>query len=166
MDLLKHTISWVQGDIMQARVMLIIGLLLLIAYVFIWKSSDAMLRGMIIPLSLVLLLLIGAGLAFPSARKKQLQKVELSIKENPDQAIKLEKERILKDKNAYLKFFIVWSIIITAGIVLFFLTQSPYSKGLALGILFFALSAFMVDGFLQQRSANYFKQIELLTLEK
>lgn len=159
MELLKQTETWVQGEITQGRVMIVIGILLLIAGFFIWKGNDDLLKGVLIPLGLVVLLMLGVGIGLPLARKKQLAKVEIAVNENVKMAIEQEDKRMDYDKNAYRKYFISWSVLILISLILFFVFKSDYYKGLSLGLVFLGLSLFTIDATLQHRSAAYHENI-------
>ena len=54
MDLLKQTMIWIKGEVWQGKIMLFLGILFLIAFVIIIRSQHDLLRGMLIPLGLLL----------------------------------------------------------------------------------------------------------------
>lgn len=57
MNLLEHTTTWVNGEVLQGKIMLGLGILLLGATIAIFKSEHELLKGSLIPLGLLTLML-------------------------------------------------------------------------------------------------------------
>lgn len=159
MDFLKHTASWVQGEVTQGKVMTLLGIILLICCFFIWRNGSDILKGALVPLLLVVVILMGYGIFQIIARPGHLTTITINYQENPQEAIVKEKGRVYKDKNAYTKFKIAWAFLMIAGLIFYFLTGKLYYKGLALGILFLSISALIIDTIMQQRSIEYHQNI-------
>lgn len=103
MDLIKHTTEWVQGEVLQGKIMLVLGIIILIISIFIFKSDHEILKGMLIPIGLILLILFGAGGFQIIGRLAHISKVENVFAQNPKQAIQQEYEKAIKDnKEGYL----------------------------------------------------------------
>jgi hypothetical protein len=162
MPLLDYTIKWTKGEISQGRIMIVIGLLLLIANYLIWKKGDGLLKGMFIPLLVVNLILLGYGGYIIVSRASRLEELTVSFKQNPDRTLKQERERLLREKKAYPKFKIAWVVVIAVACVFCLLTIQPFSKGVALGILLFGITALLIDSFLENRGKIYLENIGTL----
>jgi len=61
MDFIEYANSWAKSEVLQARIMIGVGIIVLIAFIGIIRSENQLLRGALIPLSLLLLVLLGYG---------------------------------------------------------------------------------------------------------
>ena len=61
MELIDHTTTWAKGDIFQGRIMFAIGIAAVIAAIAILKSNHEFMRGMLIPLALLVVVCGGYG---------------------------------------------------------------------------------------------------------
>ena len=64
MDLVDHATAWAKGELIQGRVMFLYGLLLLVCFVFIWRSNHEILRGTMIPMGILICVMLGYGKLF------------------------------------------------------------------------------------------------------
>lgn len=160
MELIEHTANWVKGEVTHGKIMTLMGLVLLICCILVWKNGTVLLKGMLIPLSLLVLFTIGFGVGLMIARPKHLQELRTAYQANRQEVFKKEKTRAFKDQNAYFKFNVVWAILIIGGLIFYFVTGRLYYKGLALGILFFAISVMIVDNIMHERSKRYYEALE------
>ncbi len=87
MELIQYTSEWVKGENVQGKIMLILGVVLLIASVFILKGTNEIFRGMLIPFGLILLIFFGYGAFQTFSRPNHLTKVTESYKENTKNTI-------------------------------------------------------------------------------
>jgi len=159
MDLLEHTAQWAKGDMLQGRIMLGIGLLLLVAAVAIFKSNHLFFKGTLIPLGLLLVIMMGYGGFLAFTRPGHLQKVELLARENPQEAFNAEHAKAEKDNKAYTMLKPIWIglILVTAG--LYFVFPTYYLKGLSAGLISLFLAVFIIDSALHYRLAPYLQAL-------
>jgi hypothetical protein len=61
MDAVQYLHAWVIGEIMQGRAMIAAGVPLSISAFFIFKSENFLLRGMLIPVILLVAMNLGHG---------------------------------------------------------------------------------------------------------
>ena len=97
MDLIQHTQNWVKGEVFQGKIMLAIGFVLLLAFIGIMKGDQAVLKGMIIPLGLMVLIQFGYGGMQVFYRPMHIGKVEKLIQENPQEALDKELVKAARD---------------------------------------------------------------------
>lgn len=153
--LLQHTAKWVSGEVVQGKVMLAVGILLLLACVFLWQSASALHRGVAIPLAIVMLVNLGYGGYILKARPALLAETEQVSQEDVTTAIDSEKERAANEIKAYASLKYVWiGLAIVSGLSLFFFTPS-FVYGIALGMLILAVSGMTIDSFLMNRISQY-----------
>lgn len=162
MGFLEHTAIWVKGEVLHGKVMTLLGMVLLLCCFFIWRNGNELLKGMLIPISLVVLITVGFGAVLITARPKHLQKLEIASHTNLQEVYEKEKARAFKDQNAYPKFYITWAIMLMGALIFFFLSVKLYYKGLALGILFLAISALIIDTIMNERSKSYYHALETM----
>lgn len=159
MDLIKHTTEWVEGEILQGKTMIVLGILLIAAFAFILKNDSALLKGMLAPSSLIMLIFLGYGTSQLLNKPKMLNKVTSASIENSEKAINEEIQRLEKDIKVFTTLKIVWAAITIIGIALFYTFSSDTYKGIALGLLFFGSAAFMTDSLLHHRALEYYNKI-------
>ncbi|KXX66825.1 hypothetical protein [Flammeovirga sp. SJP92] len=164
MKLLEYTTIWTKGDIYQGKVMLCIGILLLIAALLILRSHHELLKGMLIPLSLALTLLLGYGGYLTFTRNTHFTNVEAVYKESPAKAIEQEFEKAQKDHDAYSKLKPIWAILMVVSLLSFFIFKTDYLKGVSLGFVALFFIALMVDTTLHYRLKPYYETLSNFSL--
>ncbi|QCW98691.1 hypothetical protein FGM00_00590 [Aggregatimonas sangjinii] len=162
MGFLEHTAIWVKGEVLHGKVMTLLGMVLLLCCFFIWRNGNELLKGMLIPILLVVLITVGFGTMLMTTRPKHLQKLVIASRTNQREVFEKERARAFKNQNAYSKYYIAWAIVLMGGLIFFFLTNRLYCKGLALGILFLAISALIIDTLMHERSKTYYHAIETM----
>ena len=160
MDLINFTTNWVKGEVLQGKIMLAIGIFILIAAIAILKSEHELLRGMLIPLGLIVLALIGYGSFQTFGRSAHLQKVEKVFNQEPEEAIKQEYTKAQKDHKTYSLLKKVWAVLIVISALLFFVFSSTYLKGLSIGLITLFLTTLLLDSTLHHRLLEYIKGLE------
>lgn len=163
MDFIEYTNTWAKSEVTQGRIMIGIGILLLFALYSIFRSQNELLRGALIPLSLLTLVLVGYGgyilYSRPAHARESIERYEASKTE----AIEKEKEKHINDNKAgkTLLRFVYPSLLLLAAIALF-LVSTPYNKGLALGLALLAISTFVMDTGFVSRSDAFLQFLDTL----
>lgn len=161
MRLTDHAAKWVGGEILQGKIMMLFGMIFIIACYLIWKSGGDFAKGMAMPMVPVIVLFIGYGGWLNIKRPQQLDELAKAYEKNPELTQTSEEKRALKEKQAYLKYKILWGIVLPAGLALLLLIPITYFKGVALGLLVFGVSALTVDTLLEKRIAAYYENIRI-----
>lgn len=161
MDLITHTKGWVKGEVANGWVLLIIGLALLIGFIAILFNHNQILRGTMLPLSLLILLLIGFGGYQIIKRPSHLTKVEHLYQQNPDKVKQTEYEKAMKDNKVYSFIKIVWVVLVVISLGMYFISGSEYYKGMSIGFSMLFLSTLLIDSILHQRLLNYLEHLKL-----
>ena len=162
MNLIDYTTTWVKGEILQGKIMIIIGVILLIAMIAIFKGENTILRGTLIPLCLVLLALFGYGGFQVTSRPSHIVKVSEIYDKTPDVAIEQEYSKAQKDDKTYRTLKVIWVILIAVVALLYLLFSTNYLKGLSIGLIILFLTTLIIDSTLHQRLSIYKSNIEAL----
>lgn len=162
MELIEHTTEWVRGEVLQGRTMIIIGILIAIAGVFILKSDHTILRGTLIPLGLSAAILIGYGSFQVIARPGHVQNVETKLSSDPQMAIKTEYEKAQKDHRIYsMVTNYIYPILMMIVIALYFFYPSDQFRGIMIGCFGLFLTLIVLDSTLNYRLKTYMSALEL-----
>lgn len=166
MDFIQLTTSWHKGEVLQGKIMLGTGIVLLIVSILIYKYGESFYKGMIVPMLFVVLIMIGYGGYQIGKRAKELTHRIEAFQNDPNEIVNAEIERSEKEDKQYARLIIIWStMLIVASLIHFFVGKTFY-KGLALGFVFLALSGLLIDNALHKRVVNYGRDLEKLPQTK
>ena len=155
MDFAEYMQSWVKNEVTQGKIMIGIGVLMLVALFFILRGQNELLKGTLIPLSLLMVVLIGYGGYILYSRPAHAQQSVALYKQSKEEAIQKEIEKHVNDNKAgkTLIRFVYPSLLLISAILLFAIS-SPYYKGVALGVALLAISTYIIDtGFVTRSDA-------------
>lgn len=162
MDFLQLTRNWTNGEIKQAKFMIILGCFTTAISFFLIVSREEFHHGISIPIVLLSLIFIFYGSFVFRNRPHQLKTIIKNYKQGPLGTIETEKNRILKEKENYNKVRITWTLVFVIGLVSYFLAESVFYKGIALGAAIFGIAIFLVDSFLSIRINRFYVGIETI----
>ena len=155
MDFIEYANNWAKSEVTQARIMIGIGVLLLVAFIGIIKNQNELLRGTLIPMAILLAVLIGYGgyilYSRPAHVKQSISFYQLSEKE----AVAKEQTKHLNDNKAgkMLMKYVYPSLLILSVLALIIL-KTPYYKGLAIGFALLFITTYIIDyGFVSRSDA-------------
>lgn len=155
MNLIEHTTSWVNGEVLQGKVMLGIGILLLGGAIAIFKSEHELLKGSLIPIALLTLMLCGYGGFQVFGRPPHVQKVSETFAQSPETAVKQELEKAQKDDGIYSTVKVVWIVLLVIAAIGSLFISEDYYKGLSLGLMVIFLGMLIIDTTLHHRLKVY-----------
>jgi len=164
MNLIKYTTTWVKGEVLQGKFMLIIGGVLLTVEYFLVKSNNDFLKGLIIPVGLIIFILVGYGLMQIIVRPKHLNKVARDFVKNPNLVFNKEYTKARKDDKIFKILKKIWMISGVVSIGLYIIFSNHYHQGLSIGSMGLFLTLYILDTTLHQRLKNYLKGMESLRL--
>lgn len=161
MDFIQHTLNWVKGEIIEATIMTIFGFLIVLCGFLLWKfGTTPYAKALIIPLVIVGIIPIGAGVSGIISNKKRIRVYKQSYAENPKAFIQAEKERVEGFDDIFKYSYPAAVIFTIGGAILFFLISSPTWKGMSLALITLGLTAYFIDYFASERATIYLKYIE------
>jgi len=162
MNFTDYISTWVKQEVLQGRIMVGIGVLVLAAFLFIIRSENEMLRGSLIPLVLLLLVLIGYGSYILYSRPNHAKQSITQYQNNSKEAIVLEKAKHINDNKAGKTLLKIYPIFMLVSIVALFFVASPFYKGMALGFAILFISIFIIDSGFVSRSDAFIAYLERL----
>ena len=155
MDFIEYTNTWTKSEVIQGRIMIGIGILLLFVLYGIFRSQNDLLKGALIPLSLLLLVLIGYGSYILYSRPAHAKESIVLYGKSQTEAIEVEKVKHINDNKAgkmLMKYVYPILIILSASALL--IVSSLYYKGMALGFVLLFVSTYIIDnGFVTRSDA-------------
>ena len=156
MDFIEYTNSWVRSEVIQGRIMIGIGIVLLFVFYSIFRSQNIFLKGTLIPLGLLLVILIGYGSYILYSRPTHAKESIELYQDSKSEAIEKEKEKHTNDNKVgkiLLKYaYPILMILSVIGLLIF---SSPYYKGMAIGFVFLFVSAYIMDNGFVSRSDEF-----------
>ncbi|NNK80205.1 MAG: hypothetical protein HKO93_01805 [Flavobacteriales bacterium] len=157
--MIEHVTKWANGDIAQGKIMLIAGVLALLAAIFAWKNGGEMLRGMLIPMGLIVLICGGYGGFMQNQRAGIITEVSKGFQEDAKVIRDAEIARISKECRTYKMMNYIWASMALVGVVILFMAGTNVWKGASLGIILLAATGFIVDNFLHGRAEVYLSEL-------
>ncbi|MBK6943987.1 MAG: hypothetical protein IPH21_04750 [Flavobacteriales bacterium] len=95
--MIAHTNTWAQGDIAQGKLMLIVGVIVFLASILAWRNGGEMLRGMLIPLGVIVLISTGYGGLMQVTRPAHATAFAQRYQQDPEGAKAVEIARVEND---------------------------------------------------------------------
>lgn len=151
----EHIHNWAKAEVLQGKIMIVVGVLFLIALLSILKSQHQLLRGASIPFSIIVTILIGYGSYVIHSRT-------MHIKERLALFQKSQQEAIVKEKNKHAKeykmgkiFMKTYPILVIITMVALLFLNSTYYQGWCIGMAILSIIAFIVDYGFVSRSSTF-----------
>lgn len=136
MDFIHQLHIWAKGDIVQGRWMLGIAILLLMPIlIMIIKSNNLLLRGMLIPICLLIVMSIGYGGFLLLTKQKFVERTEANFRQIPEKTLANEIERLKAGYKSYTLLKYIWIILLAFSVVFYITAVRDYYRGLALGLI-------------------------------
>lgn len=155
MNFIEQTHLWVKSEVLQGRIMVGLGIVLLCAIVAILRSQHELLKGTVIPLGLLLLVLIGYGSYILTSRPAFAAQSIADYHQTPEQTLVQVKAKHINDNKAGVTLlkWVYPSLILLSALALLFLTSS-YLQGVALGVIMLSVATYIIDtGFVTRSNA-------------
>jgi hypothetical protein len=155
MDFIEYVNSWAKSEVTQGRIMIGVGILLMFALYGIFRSQNDLLKGALIPLSLLLLVLFGYGSYIQYNRPAHAKGSIALYEKSKTEAIEAEKAKHINDnKTGKTLLRYVYPILMILSALVLLIVPNPYYKGLAIGFIVLFVSTFIIDyGFVSRSDA-------------
>ncbi|WP_281614925.1 hypothetical protein [Flammeovirga sp. SubArs3] len=163
MDFITYANNWAKAEVTQGKVMIGIGFLIFAVLVMILKSDNQLLKGSSIPLGLLITILIGYGGYIIYSRPAHVEKSVQLYNESNQEGIKAEITKHTNDNKAgktLIKY--VYPGLMLLSIIGLVLSQTPYYKGVALGIIILSVATYIMDSGFVKRSDDFLIFLEQL----
>ena len=160
MDFLEHAIAWCKGEIFEARLILIFGIVVVIsAFLFYKLGSTPGAKAMLFPLLVVGTVFIASGASMSYSNPKRIVEFQKANTENPEAFVLSEKERVEGFQYMYTMTLIIASAFFVVAMVLFWFTNNHTLKAIGIALVLFGLSGLVIDYFSSERADIYYEQI-------
>lgn len=160
MELIQHTIQWIKGELFEARLILIFGIVTILSAFLFWKiGTTPAAKALFIPLLVAgaIYSSIGAGMLY--SNPKRMEELPKLYQQDKVAFAKLEKKRVDDFQYGYKISKIVATVFFLATLLIFWTTQHPTWMGIGIGLTYFGLAGLIVDYFSQERAATYYDAI-------
>jgi hypothetical protein len=145
MDFIEYANNWAKSEVTQARIMIGIGVLLLVAFIGIVKSQNELLKGSIIPMSLLLMTLIGYGGYILYSRPAHVKQSISLYQQSEKEAIVKEQTKHINDNKAGKTLLKIYPILMIVSIVALLFISNPYYKGMSIGFAVLFIAIYIMD---------------------
>lgn len=164
MNLLEHTTSWYKGEIFEATVISIVGLMLVIISFSFWKlGKTPNAQAIVLPILIVGLLLGTAGLFMKHSNTTKMKLLPHSTTENQHEFAQAEKQRVKNFQSLYTYTKIGAAICFTLAIVIFFVTDNRHWQAIAIALILTGFSGLVIDYFSKERADIYYNALSKVT---
>lgn len=161
MDFIKQLNNWVKGDVIQGKIMIGFVLFFLFPAVIISiRSQNILIKGMFIPLSLLLVINLTYGGYLLLTKTKTTKEIEMGYAKNAKQTLEKELASTEKSNKSYTTFKNIWASLIIISVLLYFISNKDYLKGLSLGFIFMFFALLAVDTHFHSRLKIYYSFLQ------
>ena len=160
MELINYTNNWIKGELFEAKLIVLFGIITIIAGFLFWKiGTTPNAKALFIPLLVVgaIYSAIGGGMLF-SNPKRMTEYPELYAKDKVEFA-KMEKKRVTDFQYGYKISKIVATIFFFVTLLIFWVTKNPTWMGIGIALTYFGLAGLVIDYFSQERADIYYQNI-------
>ena len=163
MDIVEQVNLWAKGDALQGKIMFGLGIVVAICLIGIFKADNSILKGMIIPLSLLLLANLGYGVFLAGTRVNHAIMVTQNYEGNPQEVISKELVKAERDNKNYSAAKPIWAVLILLSLGMYFFIDREYYKGLSIGIMVLCVALIIIDTMLHHRLKPYLETLRELS---
>jgi len=154
MDFIDFTNNWANSEVTQGKIMIGLGILLLVAWIGILKSQNELLRGTLIPMSLLLVICIGYGGYILYSRPAHAEQSIALYQQSEKEGIEKEQTKHTNDNKAGKTLLKVYPILMLVSIIALLFISTPYYKGMAIGFAVLFIATYIIDyGFVSRSDA-------------
>lgn len=154
MNYIQQLHNYSKGDTLQGWVMLSVAVLLVVLIIGITKSINPLLRGMLVPLILLLMMNLGYGGYLVFKKPKNVAIIEQQSQKHPNQ-IENKLSELQKEGRSYATTKTIWAVLLIVSVFLYFVFARDYYKGVTLGFMVMFLGMLIIDAFLHHRLKEY-----------
>jgi hypothetical protein len=161
MEFIQHSINWAKGEIQEAVIMGIVGLIIIVSALLFWKYGNTPnAKAMLWPLLVVGLIPFIMSFSGVYSNKTRIVEYTTQYEANPKAFIQSEKERVESFDEIFKYSYPAAIIMVIGGAILFFVLKTPNWKAISLALMVMGLMAYFIDHFAAERADIYYKQIK------
>ncbi len=162
MEFLQNTNNWVKGEILEASIIAVFGIIVLLSGVALGKfGTTPNARALLLPLLVVGILLLSFGISLYFSNQKRLSEYKEQFEENTIEFVQQEKKRVEDFQYMYIISKVIATIAFVLAFFAFWFTKSSNIQGIAIGLLLFGISSLVIDFFSEERAKIYYNKIKI-----
>lgn len=162
MEIIEHSLTWIKGEIFEARLILLFSLLTILSAFLFWKvGATPNAKAMLFPLLVAGIMFGTIGIGMLYNNPKRVVEFQKTFTENPKAFTNSEKERVETFVGWYPKTRIIFAILGAVGIFTYMLWASPIGRAIGIALIIMMLATFVIDHFSEERAEIYYKKIEV-----
>lgn len=151
---------WANGETAQGKIMIGASILLALISIALLKNDNGLLKGMLIPLCLLMAVNIGYGSYLVATRQKEVQRTQAQFARDAQQTLNAQLDKAKADNKTYGILRAVWAMLIVLCVVLHFVFARDYFRGMSLGFATLFLGTLIIDTFLHARLHAYLTALQ------
>ena len=163
MNYLEYLNTWLKSELLQGKIMIGIGILLIPAFWAIIKSEHSLLKGTLIPLGLLLVVLIGYGSFMLYSRPAHAKAGMALYEKSETESLQTERAKHVNDNKAGNTLMKVYPILVIISMMPLFFNISDHYKGMGLGFAILFIALFIIDYGFVSRSNAFIAFLDSLT---
>jgi len=157
---MEYSSAWAKSEVLQGRIMILIGFLLLAAFIGILRSEHELLRGSLIPLGIIIFMLAGYGGYILYSRPAHSKASIAIYQASPSEGIEKEKAKHIADNKIGENGLKIYPILAIIAMACLFLNLSDRQQGMAIGFALLFIAMFIMDYGFVSRSNAFLKFLE------
>lgn len=163
MNFIHYSSTWAKSEVIQGRIMILIGLLAIVAFIGILRSEHELLRGSLIPLGILIFMMIGYGGFIIYSRPAHSKQAIALYQENQAEALQKEKAKHIADNNIGGPALKIYPILALLALATIYLNFGVRYQGMALGFAVLFVAMYIMDYGFVSRSEGFLKFLEGLS---
>lgn len=161
MEFLDHTLNWTKGEIFEAVIIAVFGILTIIIGFVFWKFGDTPnAKALLLPLIVVGGIFVGSGISMYLSNQKRLVEFEKRFKQDQVAFVQQEKPRVEDFQYLYTMTKILATAFFALALLFFWFTNNHYLQAVGIGLILFGLSGLVSDYFSKERADIYYELIK------
>ena len=160
MEFIQHTTNWVKGEIFEATIFGLFGLLTIVCSLLFWKFGETLnFKALIIPLAVVGVIFLVTAISNIASNNKRLPQYTEAFNKDKTEFVKSEKKRVEDFQYLYKMTIIIASVCFAIAIGFFLFTNNHVLKAIGIALIIFGLTGLIIDYFSKERADTYYKAI-------
>lgn len=160
MAFIHHTNAWIKGEIFEATLFGVFGLLITLSAVFFWKwGTTANAKAVVIPFAVVGLFFVATAIATTLSNKERLAKYQEAFRQDPKAFVQSEKKRVEGFQYLYQMTLVIATVSFSVALAFFFFTNNQVLQAIGLALVLFGLTGLVIDYFSKERATAYAQTI-------
>lgn len=160
MDLIRYSIGWVRGEIVEMTLIAVAGAVLVAAGVaFSRLGATPLARALLVPLVALGVFYGAIGVAGYVTNQRRIPAFEAAYREDPAAFARAEKARVEGFQYMYTITNVLAPASFAVAVALFWWTLDPRARAAGLSLVVFGLLGLFIDGFSKERADLYYASV-------